>query len=121
MDLAVLLIEAGKFTEADEHVVSLPKGRAGKTICGLTKIDLVKKNRFASQIENLSSFELFEEIVPISSLKKDGIEEFRNVVFKLLPEGRHLFEENQITDKSEQFIAGELIREKGKVMRAARR
>ena len=45
----VLLIEAGKFTEADEHVVSLLKGRAGKTICGLTKIDLVKrKNRFAS-------------------------------------------------------------------------
>ena len=43
VDLAVLLIEAGKFTEADEHVVSLLKGRAGKTICGLTKIDLVKK------------------------------------------------------------------------------
>ncbi len=113
VDLAVLLIEAGKFTEADEHVVSLLKGRAGKTICGLTKIDLVKKKTdLLPQIENLSSFDLFEEILPISALKKDGIEEFRNVVFKLLPEGSHLFEENQITDKSEQFIAGELIREK---------
>ena len=113
VDLAVLLIEAGKFTEADEHVVSLLNGRAGKTICGLTKIDLVKKKTdLLPQIENLSSFNLFEEIVPISALKKDGIEEFRNVVFKLLPEGNHLFEENQITDKSEQFIAGELIREK---------
>ena len=113
VDLAVLLIEAGKFTEADKHVVSLLKSRAGKTICGLTKIDLVKKkNDLLPQIENLSSFDLFEEIVPISALKKDGIEEFRNVVFKLLPEGNHLFEENQITDKSEQFIAGELIREK---------
>ena len=40
-------------------------------------------------------FDLFEEIVPISALKKDGINEFRNVVFKLLPEGNHLFEENQ--------------------------
>ena len=113
VDLAVLLIEAGKFTEADKHVVSLLKSRAGKTICGLTKIDLVKKKTdLLPQIENLSSFDLFEEIVPISALKKDGIEEFRNVVFKLLPEGNHLFEENQITDKSEQFIAGELIREK---------
>ena len=113
VDLAVLLIEAGKFTEADEHVVSLLKGRAGKTICGLTKIDLVKKKTdLLPLIENLSSFDLFEEILPISALKKDGIEEFRNVVFKLLPEGNHLFEENQITDKSEQFIAGELIREK---------
>ena len=113
VDLAVLLIEAGKFTEADKHVVSLLKSRAGKTICGLTKIDLVKKKTdLLPQIENLSSFDLFEEIVPISALKKDGIEEFRNVVFKLLPEGKHLFEENQITDKSEQFIAGELIREK---------
>ena len=113
VDLAVLLIEAGKFSEADEHVVSLLKGRAGKTICALTKIDLVKKKTdLLPQIENLSSFDLFEEILPISALKKDGIEEFRNVVFKLLPEGSHLFEENQITDKSEQFIAGELIREK---------
>ena len=113
VDLAVLLIEAGKFSEADEHVVSLLKGRAGKTICALTKIDLVKKKTdLLPHIENLSSFDLFEEIVPISALKKDGIEEFRNVVFKLLPEGNHLFEENQITDKSEQFIAGELIREK---------
>ena len=71
-----------------------------------------KKTDLLPQIENLSSFDLFEEIIPISALKKDGIEEFRNLVFKLLPEGNHLFEENQITDKSEQFIAGELIREK---------
>ena len=113
VDLEVILIEAGKFKAADEHVVSLLRNRAGKTICGLTKIDLIKrKTDLLPQIENLSSFDLFEEIVPISALKKDGIEEFRNVVFKLLPEGNHLFEENQITDKSEQFIAGELIREK---------
>ena len=113
VDLAVLLIEAGKFTEADEHVVSLLKDRPGKTICALTKIDLMKKKtELLPEIENLGSLDLFEEIVPISALKKDGINEFRNVVFKLLPEGNHLFEENQITDKSEQFIAGELIREK---------
>ena len=113
VDLAVLLIEAGKFTEADEHVVSLLKDRPGKTICALTKIDLMKKKTdLLPEIEKLGSLDLFEEIVPISALKKDGINEFRNVVFKLLPEGNHLFEENQITDKSEQFIAGELIREK---------
>jgi len=113
VDLAVLLIEAGKFTEADEHVVSLLKDRPGKTICALTKIDLMKKKtELLPEIEKLGSLDLFEEIVPISALKKDGINEFRNVVFKMLPEGNHLFEENQITDKSEQFIAGELIREK---------
>ena len=113
VDLAVLLIEAGKFTEADEHVVSLLKDRSGRTICALTKIDLMKKKTdLLPEIEKLGSLDLFEEIVPISALKKDGINEFRNVVFKLLPEGNHLFEENQITDKSEQFIAGELIREK---------
>ena len=113
VDLAVLLIEAGKFTEADEHVVSLLKDRSGTTICALTKIDLMKKKTdLLPEIEKLGSLDLFEEIVPISALKKDGINEFRNVVFKLLPEGNHLFEENQITDKSEQFIAGELIREK---------
>ena len=113
VDLAVLLIEAGKFTEADEHVVSLLKDRSGKTICVLTKIDLMKKKTdLLPEIEKLGSLDLFKEIVPISALKKDGINEFRNVVFKMLPEGNHLFEENQITDKSEQFIAGELIREK---------
>ena len=113
VDLAVLLIEAGKFTEADEHVVSLLKERSGKTICALTKIDLMKKKtELLPEIEKLGSLDLFEEIVPISALKQDGINEFRNVVFELLPEGNHLFEENQITDKSEQFIAGELIREK---------
>ena len=113
VDLAVLLIEAGKYLDLDEHVVSLLKKRDGKTICALTKVDLVKdKLELLPQIQNLSSLELFEEIVPVSALKQDGVDDFRRVVFSLLPAGDHLFDGDQITDKSEQFIVGELIREK---------
>ena len=113
VDLAVLLVEAGKFSGGDEHVVSLLRERSGVTICAITKIDLIKdKLSLLPQIEQLSSLKVFEEIVPLSALKRDGIDDFRKVVFSKLPVGSHLFEEDQVTDKSEQFIVGELIREK---------
>ncbi len=113
VDLAVLLVEAGKYLDADEHVVSLLRKRKGITICAITKIDLIKdKLSLLPQIEQLSVLNLFEEIVPLSALKQDGIETFRKVIFSRLPVGDHLFGEDQVTDKSEQFIVGELIREK---------
>jgi len=113
VDLAVLLVEAGKFSDGDEHVVSLLRKRKGATICAITKIDLIKdKLSLLPQIEQLSSLKVFEEIIPLSALKQDGINDFRRLVFSKLPVGSHLFEEDQVTDKSEQFIVGELIREK---------
>lgn len=113
VDLAVLLVEAGKYSDADEHVVSLLRQRKGVTVCVITKIDLIKdKLALLPQMEQLNSLGVFEEIIPLSALKQDGVEEFRQVVFSRLPAGGHLFEEDQVTDRSEQFIVGELIREK---------
>jgi len=113
VDLAVLLVEAGKYSDADEHVVSLLRQRKGVIVCVITKIDLIKdKLALLPQMEQLNSLGVFEEIIPLSALKQDGVEEFRQVVFSRLPAGGHLFEEDQVTDRSEQFIVGELIREK---------
>ena len=113
VDLAVCLIETNKYVEADKHVISLLRKRAGPTIAVLTKIDLTKdKLELLPQMEMLNELDLFDEIIPLSALKEEGLDIFRKVIFSKLPSNPHIFDEDQITDKSEQFIVGELIREK---------
>ena len=70
-----------------------------------------KKTDLLPQIENLSSFDLFEEIYQLVPSRRMALKNFAMLSSSYF-KGNHLFEENQITDKSEQFIAGELIREK---------
>ena len=63
-------------------------------------------------IKKLAAMQVFEEILPMSALKRDGVEAFREAVFTRLPEHAHLFPPDQLTDRSERFLVGEIIREK---------
>jgi GTP-binding protein Era len=54
----------------------------------------------------------FEAIVPISALKRDGINELLQVLVNLLPEGPRYYPEEYLTDQPERFLVAELIREK---------
>ena len=55
---------------------------------------------------------VFTEIVPLSALRFDGVDTFRQQVFKLLPEGPHLFGEDEVTDQTERRLVEEIVREK---------
>ena len=87
--------------------------RAGKpAILAINKIDLIKKERLLPLIESYSTLHCFESIIPISALYGDGLETLRAELKKRLPPGPRFFPPEMRTDKSEEFLIAEIIREK---------
>ena len=79
----------------------------------LTKIDLVRnKNELLPLIEKYQERRPGAEIVPISALAGDGVDELRSVLFDRLPEGPAFYPENLTTTQTEKFFVAEVVREK---------
>ena len=113
VDLLVVLIEGGRTTSADEHVLNLVAVHKVPKFAVLSKVDLIKdKTALLPQIQALGERSLFDEIVPLSALKEDGVERFREHVFERLPLGPHFFADDEVTDQSERFLVSEIVREK---------
>lgn len=113
VDLLVVLIEGGKTTPADEHVLNLVAAHEVPKFAVLSKVDLIKdKTALLPQIKALGERSLFDEIVPLSALKEDGVERFREHVFDRLPLGPHFFADDEVTDQPERFLVAEIVREK---------
>ena len=78
----------------------------------LNKIDLLAdKSKLLPLIAEFQKLHDFAEIVPISALKKKGLDELLACVLKALPKGPRYFPEDQITDQPVRFMAAELVRE----------
>jgi GTP-binding protein Era len=78
----------------------------------LNKIDLLAdKRNLLPLIVELQRLHNFQEVVPISALKKKGLDELLACVVAALPNGPRYFPEDQITDQPVRFMAAELIRE----------
>lgn len=113
VDLLVVLIEGGKTTSADEHVLNLVAEHKVPKFAVLSKVDLIKdKTALLPQIQALAERSLFDEIVPLSALKEDGVERFRAHVFERLPLRPHFFADDEVTDQPERFLVAEIVREK---------
>jgi GTP-binding protein Era len=78
----------------------------------INKVDQVNKTRIAAAIENYRKEYDFAEIVPVSALSGENLDELLKVVIKLLPSGPKYFPDDAITDQPERFIVSEIIREK---------
>jgi GTP-binding protein Era len=112
-DLAVLIVDASEhFGRGDEFAVSLLKEYVPRTILALNKIDVIKKPALLPLMDRYSKLYDFEEIIPISALRGDGLGELMDAVVKRLPEGPQYFPPEVYTDQPERFLAGEIIREK---------
>ena len=113
VDLLVVLIEGGKTTSSDEHVLNLVAAHEVPKFAVLSKVDLIKdKTALLPQIQALAERSLFDEIVPLSALKEDGVERFRAHVFERLPLRPHFFADDEVTDQPERFLVAEIVREK---------
>ena len=113
VDLLVVLIEGGKTTSSDEHVLNLVAAHEVPKFAVLSKVDLIKdKTALLPQIQALGERSLFDEIVPLSALKEDGVERFRAHVFERLPLRPHFFADDEVTDQPERFLVSEIVREK---------
>ena len=74
-------------------------------------IDKIRKEQLLLWISKLADLANFAEIVPISALKSTNVEHLVQIIKKYIPAHPFYFEEDQITDVSERFLASEFVRE----------
>lgn len=113
VDLLLLIAEAGPAPHPDDRFIieALHKSHLPVFLV-INKIDLVEKRILLPLIDTFQGLHPFREILPLSALKGDGVDHLITEIWKALPVGPRYFPEEMMTDRSERFIAAEIIREK---------
>lgn len=113
VDLVLFLVDRDRWTDEDDLVLEKVKQVDCPVLLVVNKIDrLNDKSELLPLLEQLAEKHSFNEIVPVSALRGHNRDDLEAVIERYLPEGIHLFPEDQITDRSERFLAAELVREK---------
>jgi len=113
VDLVVMLVDRLRWTEDDDWILGKLKRLGCPVILAINKVDLLPdRSALLPHLEALAQRFDFAEIVPLSALRGHNRSELAEIIQRYLPEGPWLFPEDQITDRSERFLAAELVREK---------
>jgi len=108
--LFVLDIHSG-VNEKDLDLLGKYIKRGYKIILALTKIDIMPKEKIMESLVEFADFSV-EEIVPISARKGKNVKELLSCILKHLPSGEKIYSDDVISNKSEKFMVGEIMREK---------
>lgn len=112
VDLILFVVEAGSFTLADAKVLSLFKPGI-PTLLIANKLDEVhRRAEIAPWLKGMQERHPFAEFVPMSAKNKGDIERLFGICAKYLPEQPFWYAEDELTDRSEKFLASETVREK---------
>ncbi len=113
VDLIFFLAEATTQPESlDVSIIEQLKQVKTPVFLILNKVDIVDKEKLFTIIARYNELMEFKAIIPISALKKDGLEIILKEALKYIPEGEKFFPEDTLTDQPEKVIAAEMIREK---------
>ena len=110
-DVGLLLVDIHDNWEENDAIFSSLR-LSVPCIVLLNKTDVGKKDKVAEATAYFSSKPYCKSVVPISALKKGNIPQLMEAIMSLLPQGEPFFAEDEITDLSERFFVGEIIREK---------
>jgi GTPase len=112
-DVNVFVVEALRWTDEDQRVLDELVKQNRPMIVVLNKADKVfPKERLLPFIEELNRRASFAEVVPLSALKRSNIEQLPATIARYLPQSPPHFPEDQVTDRSQEFQAAEIVREK---------
>ncbi|OCF95551.1 MULTISPECIES: GTPase Era [Gilliamella] len=113
VELVIFVVEGTHWTDDDEMVAGKLKDCKAPVLLVINKIDNVTdKTQLLPHIQEISQKIKFLDVVPISAEKGEGVDIIKDIVKKHLPVGEHHFPEDYITDRSQRFMASEIIREK---------
>lgn len=117
VDAIVFVVEGTRWTDDDELVLRKLAQVPAPVILAVNKVDQVTdKAKLLPWLSELASKAAFAEIIPLSGRRGTNVEVLEAAVAKLMPASDPLFPEDQVTDRSERFLAAELVREQ--LMRA---
>ncbi|MGI4982434.1 MAG: GTPase Era [Janthinobacterium lividum] len=112
VDVVLLLVEAGRFQPEDRQVLDLIPPSA-KVVLVTNKIDRIKdKATLLPFLGEVGALRDFAEIVPLSANDPADVRRLLDTLKPYLPEGEPAYGEDEITDRSERFLAAEIVREK---------
>jgi GTP-binding protein Era len=113
VDIVALILDASEeFGVGDRRAVERVARFEGKRFLLLNKIDRIPKAELLPLIETLAKTGKFDEIIPISALKGDGVDRLLEKFIQYLPAGAPQFPVDQYTDQPERFLVTEIVREK---------
>ena len=112
VDAVLFVVEAGRFGLDDAKVLALmPPGKPVLLIAN--KLDtVVRRSDLAPWLKGMQERHAFAQFVPLSARKADDVKRLLGIVEPYLPEQAWFFEEDALTDRSDRFLASEIIREK---------
>lgn len=113
VELVIFVVEGTNWADDDEMVLNKLKSLRCPVILAINKIDNVTdKTVLLPHIGFVSQKMNFLDVVPISAEKGKGVDTIAKIVKQHIPEADHHFPEDYITDRSQRFMASEIIREK---------
>lgn len=112
VDIVLFLVEAGRWTEQDEAIARSLDALETPVYLVVNKIDHIgEKAELLRFLDEHARGDRFSQVFLVSALKGEGVEDLEAAVSAALPFSRPLFDEDQLTDRSERFLAAEFIRE----------
>ena len=112
VDLILFVVEAGSFTPADARVLAL-LGKDIPTLLIANKLDNIhRRGDIAPWLQTMQDKHKFAEFVPMSAKSAKDTERLLGICEKYLPEQAWWYAQDELTDRSEKFLASELVREK---------
>lgn len=112
VDVILFVVEPHRPDANDTHVIQLLRSAKTPVILLINKIDTIRRQELLPIMDRFRQLHPFREILPISALKRDGIELLLHAVSGYLPIGPRYFPGDMITDQVERFMVSEIVREK---------
>jgi len=111
--VVVMVADRTAWTDEDSWVQEQVRASGAPAILVLNKVDLLSdKAVLLPRLQELGAGGEFKAILPISALNQHNVAELEACISQQLPWGKHFFPEDQITDRSQRFLAAEIVREK---------
>jgi GTP-binding protein Era len=113
VDLSVMVVEAGRWSDADDVVIERIRTSSAPSILVVNKVDLVpRKEKLLPYLADVGSKFAFVDVVPMSARRQRDSNRLADVLMQHLPAGPALYPQEQYTDRSERFLCAEIVREK---------
>jgi GTP-binding protein Era len=112
VDAAVLVVQAGRWDAGDSLAYDALKAAGVPVVLAVNQVDTIKdKTALLPFLGEVSEGRDFAAVHPVSALKRKGLEPLVDTLLSLVPQQDAFYAEDEITDKSQRFLAAELVRE----------